>query len=105
MSEHFLRKLFWLCLWATTITSNISTWCAFRFGGQKKSLDDYGPIGTGKAAATKNNDDDDDEDDDIDLFGSDDEVDEEAERIKEERLAAYAEKKSKSTYDSEFLQN
>lgn len=36
----------------------------------------------------------DDDDDDIDLFGSDDE-DEEAERIKAERVKAYAEKKSK----------
>ncbi|CAG0894036.1 unnamed protein product [Darwinula stevensoni] len=35
------------------------------------------------------------EEDDIDLFGSDDEEDAEAERIKEERLAAYAAKKSK----------
>lgn len=31
----------------------------------------------------------------MDLFGSDEEEDEEAERIKEERLKAYAEKKSK----------
>ncbi|KAM4689490.1 elongation factor 1-delta isoform 3-T4 [Discoglossus pictus] len=36
-----------------------------------------------------------DDDDDIDLFGSDDEEDAEAERIKEERLRQYAEKKSK----------
>uniref|UniRef100_A0A2L2Y487 Elongation factor 1-beta n=1 Tax=Parasteatoda tepidariorum TaxID=114398 RepID=A0A2L2Y487_PARTP len=36
-----------------------------------------------------------DDDDDIDLFGSDDEVDAEAEKLKEERLKAYAEKKSK----------
>lgn len=34
------------------------------------------------------------DDDDVDLFGSDEE-DEEAEKIKEERLKAYAEKKSK----------
>ena len=40
-----------------------------------------------------------DDDDDFDLFGSDDEEDDaEAERIKEERLAAYAEKKSKSMF-------
>lgn len=38
---------------------------------------------------------DDDDDDDIDLFGSDDEVDEEAEKIRQERLAAYEAKKSK----------
>ncbi|KAM6948406.1 eukaryotic translation elongation factor 1 delta a (guanine nucleotide exchange protein) isoform 3-T3 [Aplochiton taeniatus] len=41
------------------------------------------------------NDDDDDDDDDIDLFGSDSEDDAEAERIKQERVAAYAAKKSK----------
>ena len=76
-----------------TNTSNVPVWWVFRFRGQKKSLDDYGPVSGGKAAASKGNDDD---DDDFDLFGSDDEVDEEAERIKEERLAAYAEKKSKS---------
>jgi elongation factor 1-beta len=35
------------------------------------------------------------DDDDFDMFASDDEVDEEAEKIKAERLAAYAEKKSK----------
>ncbi|XP_072535413.1 eukaryotic translation elongation factor 1 delta b (guanine nucleotide exchange protein) [Salminus brasiliensis] len=42
-------------------------------------------------APTKN----DEEDDDIDLFGSDDEVDEEAERLKEQRLQEYAAKKAK----------
>jgi len=36
-----------------------------------------------------------DDDDDFDMFASDDEVDEEAERVKAERLAAYAAKKSK----------
>lgn len=35
------------------------------------------------------------DDDDVDLFGSDEEEDAEAEKIKEERLAAYAAKKSK----------
>uniref|UniRef100_A0A3P8Y7R1 Elongation factor 1-delta n=1 Tax=Esox lucius TaxID=8010 RepID=A0A3P8Y7R1_ESOLU len=37
----------------------------------------------------------DEEDDDIDLFGSDEEEDAEAEKLKEERIAAYAAKKSK----------
>lgn len=37
----------------------------------------------------------DDDDDDVDLFGSDEEEDAEAARIREERLAAYAAKKSK----------
>jgi elongation factor 1-beta len=36
-----------------------------------------------------------DDDDDVDLFGSDEEDDGEAERIKEERVKAYNEKKSK----------
>ena len=58
-------------------------------------MDAYGPAVSGEAAPAKAADNDDD--DDFDLFGSDDEEnDEEAERIKQERLAAYAEKKSKS---------
>lgn len=36
-----------------------------------------------------------DDDDDVDLFGSDEEDDAEAERVKAERVAAYAAKKSK----------
>ncbi|GFY78358.1 elongation factor 1-beta [Trichonephila inaurata madagascariensis] len=36
-----------------------------------------------------------DDDDDLDLFGSDDEGDDEAEKLKQERLKQYAEKKSK----------
>ncbi|XP_036438161.1 elongation factor 1-delta-like isoform X2 [Colossoma macropomum] len=38
---------------------------------------------------------DEEDDDDIDLFGSDEEVDEEAERLKEQRLQEYAAKKAK----------
>lgn len=58
--------------------------------GLKKSLQDYGvSAGGGKPAAK-------DDDDDIDLFGSDEEPDEEAEKAREERLKAYAEKKAKS---------
>ncbi|RXG61010.1 hypothetical protein Avbf_14182 [Armadillidium vulgare] len=38
---------------------------------------------------------DDDDDDDVDLFASDDEEDAEAARVREERLKAYAEKKTK----------
>jgi len=63
--------------------------------GVKKALGQYGPAGVedttsagGDADAAA------DDDDDLDLFGSDEE-DEEAERIKEERLAAYNAKKSK----------
>jgi len=47
------------------------------------------------AKPAKKVEEDDDDDDDFDMFASDDEVDEEAERIKAERLAAYAAKKSK----------
>ncbi len=57
-------------------------------------MDAYGPAVSGGAAPAKAADDD----DDFDLFGSDEEDDAEAERIKEERLAAYAEKKSKSMF-------
>lgn len=45
---------------------------------------------TRKAAAAE-----DDEDDDLDLFGSDEEDDKEAVRLREERLRQYAEKKAK----------
>lgn len=45
-----------------------------------------------KKAATATED---DEDDDIDLFGSDEEDDKEAVRLREERLRQYAEKKAK----------
>ena len=36
-----------------------------------------------------------DDDDDVDLFGSDEEDDAEAEKLKEERVKAYTDKKSK----------
>jgi len=48
------------------------------------------------AKVVEEEDDDDDDDDDVDLFGSDDEEENaEAARVREERLKAYAEKKSK----------
>ncbi|XP_064167687.1 elongation factor 1-beta isoform X1 [Anguilla rostrata] len=60
--------------------------------GVKKALVQYGPAGVEDATESK----DDDDDDDIDLFGSDDEEESaEAKRLKDERLAAYNEKKSK----------
>merc|ERR1712038_1924847 len=59
-----------------------------KYPGPKKPVTSYGPAG-GKAPAAA------DDDDDMDLFGSDDEVDEEAEKIKAERLSAYAAKKAK----------
>jgi elongation factor 1-beta len=68
--------------------------------GVKQHVDSYGtasaaggqpaPAASGKPAPAGG-----DDDDDFELFGSDDEkVDEEAERVKAERLAAYAAKKS-----------
>lgn len=63
--------------------------------GTAKALSEYAPGVTPSAssteapAAAKE-----EEDDDIDLFGSDDEVDEEAEKIKQQRLAEYAAKKA-----------
>ncbi|XP_041822040.1 elongation factor 1-beta [Chelmon rostratus] len=62
--------------------------------GVKKPLGQYGPAGvadTTSGSASK----DEDEDEDIDLFGSDEEDDAEAARLKEQRLAEYAAKKAK----------
>ncbi|XP_015256890.1 PREDICTED: elongation factor 1-beta [Cyprinodon variegatus] len=61
--------------------------------GVKKPLGQYGPPGvadTTSGSASK-----DDDDDDIDLFGSDEEEDAEAAKLKEQRLAEYAAKKAK----------
>nr|XP_015813354.1 elongation factor 1-beta [Nothobranchius furzeri] len=64
--------------------------------GVKKPLGQYGPAGvpdttSGPAPAAAK----DDDDDDIDLFGSDEEEDTEATKLKEQRLAEYAAKKAK----------
>merc|ERR1719309_1570604 len=63
------------------------------YGGEKSKF----PTGSGKATAgSPAKMEVDDDDDDVDLFGSDDEEeDAEAARVREERLAAYAAKKSK----------
>lgn len=53
-----------------------------------------GPAAPQKAPSAPVKEEDEDEDD-IDLFGSDEEVDEEAERLKEQRLQEYAAKKAK----------
>ncbi|CAL8288412.1 unnamed protein product [Lota lota] len=75
--------------------------------GVKKPLAQYGPAGVADSTkcpparpaparpAPADDDDDDDDDDDLDLFGSDDEESEEVAKIKAERLAEYAAKKSK----------
>merc|ERR1712072_833501 len=61
-----------------------------QFAKASKNAADY-TTGAAAAAAASN-----DDDDDVDLFGSDDEEEsEEKKRITEERLKAYAEKKSK----------
>lgn len=60
-------------------------------------MQDFGITGEVENAPSK-----DDDDDDVDLFGSDDEVDEEAEKAKQARIAAYAEKKSKSKFCFKF---
>ncbi|XP_026220102.1 elongation factor 1-beta [Anabas testudineus] len=67
------------------------------FPGVKKPLGQYGPAGVADTTSTTTpaSTSKDDEDDDIDLFGSDEEEDAEAVRLKEERLAAYAAKKAK----------
>ncbi|XP_040045666.1 elongation factor 1-beta [Gasterosteus aculeatus] len=59
--------------------------------GVKKPLGQYGPAGVADTTSGGG----DDDDDDIDLFGSDDEEDAETARLKEERLAEYAARKSK----------
>jgi elongation factor 1-beta len=59
------------------------------FPGEKKDVATYG-IGNAKVAEPEKKEDE----DDIDLFGSDDEVDEEAEKLKEQRLAEYRAKKA-----------
>ncbi|XP_054160337.1 elongation factor 1-beta-like [Oppia nitens] len=61
------------------------------FTGVKKSLADFGVTAGGAASKPAAED----NDDDFELFGSDDEVDEEAEKAKAARVAAYNEKKSK----------
>ncbi|XP_077462360.1 elongation factor 1-beta [Stigmatopora argus] len=63
--------------------------------GVKKTLCQYGPAGVADATAPAGKKaDEDEDDDDVDLFGSDDEEDAEAARLKEERVAAYAAKKA-----------
>jgi hypothetical protein len=64
-----------------------------RFGGEKKPVSEYGPSGAAPAEEKE-------DEDDIDLFGSDDEVDEEAERLKQQRLEEYRTKKAASMFNS-----
>ncbi|CAE1297564.1 EEF1B [Acanthosepion pharaonis] len=59
-----------------------------KFPGEKKDVNAYGDVTSVPAQSSAP-----DEDDDIDLFGSDD--DEECEKLRQQRLAEYAEKKAK----------
>lgn len=59
--------------------------------GEKKAPAIFSAASAPVSSATKTNEDD----DDLDLFGSDEEEDAEAAKVREERLKAYAEKKSK----------
>ncbi|PIO28971.1 hypothetical protein AB205_0024290 [Aquarana catesbeiana] len=64
--------------------------------GVKKPLGKYGPVNIEDTTDSAPKDAKEDDDDDIDLFGSDDEEEsEEAQRIRDERLAQYESKKSK----------
>ncbi|XP_041834795.1 elongation factor 1-beta [Melanotaenia boesemani] len=65
--------------------------------GVKKPLGQYGPAGVADttSSSTPTAPSKDEDDDDIDLFGSDEEEDTEAARLKEQRLAEYAAKKAK----------
>ncbi|KAJ3067168.1 Elongation factor 1-beta [Quaeritorhiza haematococci] len=69
-----------------------------KFPGQKKAASAYGPAGAAPAAAppAKKEEKKEEEDDDIDLFGSDEEEDAEAEKLKAQRLADYHAKKAAS---------
>ena len=59
-------------------------------GDASKAYTEYGPSTSAAAAAPAAAE----EDDDLDLFGSDDEVDEEAEALKAKRVAEYQAKKA-----------
>lgn len=65
---------------------NLTRWLN-HMGNKTDSFESF-PKGSGAPAAAE------DDDEDVDLFGSDDEVDEEAERIKAERVAEYQKRKA-----------
>jgi elongation factor 1-beta len=78
--------------WSRHISSYSSAEQA-KFPGEKKAISQYGPkaAAAAPAAAAEAKEDE----DDIDLFGSDDdEVDEEAEKLKQQRLEEYKAKKA-----------
>ena len=69
---------------------HVKSFTADAFKGEAKPLTAYGPADAPKAEAAA------EDEDDIDLFGSDDEVDEAAEKLKQQRLAEYHAKKANS---------
>ncbi|XDV41126.1 hypothetical protein PO909_010048 [Leuciscus waleckii] len=62
---------------------------------KRSSVPTVNGTGPQKAPSAPVKEEEEEEEDDIDLFGSDEEVDEEAERLKEQRLQEYAAKKAK----------
>jgi translation elongation factor EF-1beta len=62
-----------------------------RFKGEAKDLSAYGPAGS---EDDENDEKKENEEDELDLFGSDDEVDDAAEKLKQQRLAEYQAKKA-----------
>ena len=75
--------------WYTHIASYSSEFETLA-GDKAAKASDFGPEAAAAPAAAEEED-----DDDVDLFGSDDEeVDEEAEKVKQQRLAEYAAKKA-----------
>lgn len=74
--------------WYNQIKSYTSSFSSLP--GIKKPLDQYGPAGGAPAGG----DDDDDDDDDDDLFGSDEEDEAVAEKVKQARIDAYNERKA-----------
>ncbi|XP_034035848.1 elongation factor 1-beta isoform X2 [Thalassophryne amazonica] len=63
--------------------------------GVKKPLGEYGPVGVADTTSTCAAASKEDEEDDFDLFGSDEEEDAEAAKLKEKRLSEYNARKSK----------
>lgn len=71
--------------------NHIKSYDLKKLPGEKKTPANLGSVSSQVSSTVKASEDD----EDIDLFGSDEEEDAEAEKIREERLKAYAEKKSK----------
>ncbi len=91
-----LLQLLWLCFSVVQELRSALGKMESRVSTLEKRTTAPAVNGTGPAAPQKAPVKQEEEDeDDIDLFGSDEEVDEEAERLKEQRLQEYAAKKAK----------